>query len=211
MSEQKQMTSSSHHRAWLFSAGIFILLALAATGPLVFKAFADFSSARQAEAELLNSQISAAILNEDYETWASLVTDESLKKRIDASNFSSFAEAYRLLQQGELEAADLIKRRLALKEEFEMVNIKSALIGDAIARRDYQEWRRLVGEDYARDVTEVNFENYAELIDFSQSGILNQATRLQYSLGFKNKLEYSSSHDDVDAGAKPVVEVKTKK
>jgi len=102
MSEQKQMISSSHHRAWLFSAGIFILLVLAAAGPLVFKAFADMSSAHQAEVQSRNANISAAILDDDYEAWSSLVTDESLKAQINASNFDTFAEAYRLLQQGEL-------------------------------------------------------------------------------------------------------------
>ena len=196
MSEQKQMISSSHHRAWLFSAGIFILLVLAAAGPLVFKAFADMSSAHQAEVQSRNASISAAILDDDYEAWASLVTDESLKTQINASNFETFAEAYRLLQQGELEAADLLKKQLALKEEFQVTNAKSALIGDAIARRDYLAWRGLVGEDYARDlVTGANFETYAKLVDASQRGRLNQAARLQYSLGLKTKLNYSSSHD----------------
>mgnify|MGYP001005616535 CR=1 FL=1 len=195
MSEQKQMISSSHHRAWLFSAGIFILLVLAAAGPLVFKAFADMSSAHQAEVQSRNASISAAILDDDYETWASLVTDESLKAQINASNFDTFAEAYRLLQQGELEAADLLKKQLALKEEFQVTNAKSALIGDAIARRDYKAWRSLVGKDYASVVTDANFETYAKLVDASQKGKLNQATRLQYSLGLKTKLNYSSSHD----------------
>lgn len=195
MSEQKQMISSSHHRAWLFSAGIFILLVLAAAGPLVFKAFADMSSAHQAEVQSRNANISAAILDDDYETWASLVTDESLKAQINASNFDTFAEAYRLLQQGELEAADLLKKQLALKEEFQLTNAKSALIGDAIARRDYSAWRELVGENYAKVVNETNFTTYAKLVDASQKGRLNQATRLQYSLGLKKRLEYSSSHD----------------
>ncbi len=196
MSEQKQMISSSHRRVWLFSAGIFILLAVAAAGPLVFKAFADMSSSHQAEVQSRNADISAAILDNDYEAWAELVTDESLKTQINASNFKTFADAYRLLQQGELEEADLLKKQLALKEEFQVVNAKSALIGDAIARRDYKAWRKVVGSDYALDVVNSsNFETYAKLVDVSQKGKLNQAARLQYSLGLKTKLNYSSSHD----------------
>jgi len=53
----------------------------------------------------------------------------------------------------------------------------------------------LVGEDYAKVVNETNFATYAKLVDASQKGRLNQATRLQYSLGLKKRLEYSSSHD----------------
>lgn len=196
MSEQKPVTSSSHLNAWLFSAGIFILLAVAAAGPLVFKAFADMSSSHQEVVQSRNADIKAAILENDYETWSSLVTDDSLKSQINSSNFKNFAEAYRLLQKGELEAVDLLKKQLSLKQEFEVTNAKSALIGDAIARRDYQAWRNLVGADYANDfVNSSNFESYAKLVDSSQKGKLNQAARMQYSLGLKNKLDYSSSHD----------------
>jgi len=198
MSEQKLSAGVSHRRVWVFSAGIFLLLAVFAAGPLVFKAFADVSSAHQQAIQSKNASINQAIIDRDYDTWQSLVTDQELKSKINADNFGTFADAYILLEQGKLEEADILKKQLALKEDYQITSIKSALIGDAIANRDYTAWREVVGESYAAGtVTDGNFGTYARILDAAGSGKLNVSTRLQYSLALKQKLAYGSGHDEV--------------
>ncbi len=196
MSEQKLSAGVSHRRVWVFSAGIFLLLAVFAAGPLVFKAFADVSSAHQQAIQSKNASINQAIIDRDYDTWQSLVTDEMLKSKINADNFGTFADAYILLEQGKLEEADILKKQLALKEDYQVTSIKSALISDAIATRDYNAWREVVGESYAQGVvTENNFSVFAKILDAAGKGKLNVSTRLQYSLALKQKLAYSSGHE----------------
>ncbi|NCA93491.1 hypothetical protein EOM82_09770, partial [bacterium] len=97
------MTLTKHYRAWLLSAGFFLLLAMAMVGPLIFNAMADLSSAEQAAIQARNAAINEAILNRDYNAWSSLNPDKSLVKNINADNFAAFAEAYSLLQQGKVE------------------------------------------------------------------------------------------------------------
>ncbi len=200
MSEQKMSAGVSHRRVWVFSAGIFLLLAVFAAGPLVFKAFADVSSAHQQVIQSKNASINQAIIDKDYDTWQSLVTDQELKSKINADNFSTFADAYILLEQGKLEEADILKKQLALKEDYQVVSIKSALISDAIANKDYSAWREVVGEEYAQNVvTDRNFDAYAKILDAAGKGKLNVSTRLQYQMALKQKLAYSSDHGTVQA------------
>lgn len=194
MSEQKNV--STHYRFWLLSAGIFLLLVLAAAGPLVFKAMADLSSAHVQEIQLKNAAITQAIANNDYATWSSLVDDEELKSQVNASNFADFKAAYLLLEKGKVDEANLLKQEIGLRQKMVNTSITSALMTDAIARRDYNAWRAIVGSDYAKNVvTASNFEAYAKSIDAAGRGKLNVATRLQYSLSLKNKLDYSSSRE----------------
>jgi len=193
MPEQKKI--NNHHRAWLLSGGVFLLLVLAAAGPLVYKAMADLTAAEQQVLQLKNAAITEAIANNDYETWSSLIDDEQLKSQVNASNFIDFASAYLLLEKGKIEEANLIKKSIGIRGRIAETSSISALITDSIARRDYDSWRSLVGSDYAAGmVTPTNFDSYAKALDAAGKGKLNMATRLQYSLGLKYKLDYSSSH-----------------
>lgn len=192
MSEQKNV--STHYRFWLFSAGIFLLLVLAAAGPLVFKAMADFSAAEQQAVQVKNAAITQAITNNDYAAWSALVDDTELKAQVNASNFADFKAAYLLLEKGKIDEANLLKKQIGLREQIANTSVVSALMTDAIARKDYNAWRNIVGPDYAKNVvTASNFEEYARALDAAGRGKLNITTRLQYSLSLKQKLDYSSS------------------
>ncbi len=196
MSEQAKSSLSSHRRVWLFSALIFFLLALAAAGPLVFKAFADASSAHEQVIQARNAAISEAILNNDYNAWDSLVQDQTLKQQINSSNFEAFAEAYRLLEKGMITEAELLKRQVGIKEEMNQNAVVSSMIGQAIVNKDYNLWRQAVGNDYAQGVvTAGNFDKYASFLQDVEKGRLNRAVRYQYDLGVKQKMDYSSSRE----------------
>jgi len=139
-----------------------------------------------------NSAIEMAILNNDYNTWSSLVTDENLKTKITAQNFSQFVEAYRLLQQGKVEEANLIKKQLLLKQSFQAVAIKSEAIEDAIENGNYAAWRAVVGTQEPQ-VNASNFATYASAYKLIEQGKLRQSSFLRRDLGLKPDV-YSSSH-----------------
>lgn len=194
MPEQAKKSFSSHRRVWLFSAAIFFLLALAAAGPLVFKAFADASSAHEQAIQARNAAISEAIVNEDYNTWSSLVQDETLKQQINASNFEAFAEAYRLLEKGMITEAELLKQQVGIKEKMNKNAVVSGMISQAIVEKNYNLWRQAVGSDYAKDVvTADTFDQYASFLKDVERGNMNRAVRYQYNMGIKQKMDYSSS------------------
>lgn len=202
MPVQVQNVKPSHRRFWLLSALIFFLLSVAAAGPLVYKAFADVSSAHDQAIQIRNAAISEAILQNDYNSWASLVLDETIKTQISADNFDTFAEAYRLLEKGMIDEANLLKRQIGLKDEFSQKAVVSKNISNAIVNQDYVAWRAMVGEDHAKGlVTNENFAAYAKVLTAASEGKFNQVTRGQYDLGIKQKMDYSSSHDDVAEGS----------
>ncbi len=192
--EAKKNYFVHHRRALLISAGIFLLLVIAVAAPLIYQAYASTTSAQQQAIQTKNAAISQAIVNNDYNTWSSLVTDPKLKAQVNASNFNSFAQAYRLLEQGKLDEADVIKQQIGLKQALTVATNKSAAISAAIASQDYAAWRTAVGSDQAPEVTADNFKPYAEMLANVESGKLNKATSMQYSLGLKTKIDYSSSH-----------------
>lgn len=183
----------SHWRLLLASAAAFLVLVVASVGPLVW---AGLSSVRIQEIQTKNAAISQAILNKDYSAWQSLVTDERLLSRINEQNFATYAEAFVLLEAGKIEEAELLQVQLGLQQKVQVVSTKSAQISQAIATKDYDTWRALVGANYAGNlVTPDNFSAYADLLSFSEQGKINKANRLEYSLGLKQRVQYSSAHE----------------
>lgn len=196
MIEPLRNNNIGHRRFWLLSAVIFFLLSVAAAGPLVYKAFADVSSAHEQAIQLRNAAISQAIIDNDYDTWASLVQDEKLKSQINAGNFETFAEAYRLLEKGMIDEANLLKKQIGLKEEFSQKASVSGKISLAIANQDYAQWRALVGEDYQSGVVRAdNFSQYAKILKAASEGRFNQVVKGKIDLGIKQRLNYSSSRE----------------
>lgn len=196
MIEPLKNNNIGHRRFWLLSAVIFFLLSVAAAGPLVYKAFADVSSAHEQAIQLRNAAISQAIIDNDYDTWASLVQDEKLKSQINAGNFETFAEAYRLLEKGMIDEANLLKKQIGLKEEFSQKASVSGKISLAIANQDYAQWRALVGEDYQSGVVRAdNFSQYAKILKAASEGRFNQVVKGKIDLGIKQRLNYSSSRE----------------
>lgn len=194
--DSKKSYFARHWRTLVLSAVVFLLLATAAAGPLIYKAYGEMTAAQEQALQQKNAAINQAILNKDYTTWSSLVTDSNLKKQISAGNFSTFADAYRLLEQGKLQEADILQKQLSLKEDFKATVAKSALISDAIANKDYTAWREVVGANEATTVTATNFDSYANILSSIEQGKLNAAAKAQYSLGLKQgATDYTSSHD----------------
>ncbi|MDD2680592.1 MAG: hypothetical protein PHE20_00640 [Patescibacteria group bacterium] len=187
---------SSHGRTLLMSALIFLLLAVVAVGPLVYKVMADLSSAEAEAVQAKNAAISQAIINGDYNTWSSLVDDDKLKAEITAENFGAFAQAYALLEKGEVEVANIFKQQLNLKRTYDISMMKSAIISSAIAEGNYDKWRNAVGQDYAPEVTSGNFKGYADILQKINRGLLNRSSKIQINMGLKQNLNsyYSSSH-----------------
>ncbi|MBN2884525.1 hypothetical protein JXE04_01220 [Patescibacteria group bacterium] len=185
---------STHGRSLWLAAGIFFLLVVVAVGPLVYQVMADLSSEEAQAIQLRNLAISEAIINNDYETWNSLVNDKNLKSEITADNFSIFSQAYILLEQGEVEAADILKKQANLKQTYQVAVVKSALITSALERVDYNTWRATVGANYSPEVNIDNFASYAEIVIKANSGRVNNASKMLVDLGIKQSFDYTSSH-----------------
>lgn len=143
-------------------------------GPLVYT---QINAALEQQVITKNALITQSLVDKDYETWKSLVTDRKLKAQINADNFNDFATAFTLLERGKVEEAQFILKQMGLKKEYQVVESRSALISDAIARGDYNTWRSLVGNNYAITVNADNFGRYAQIIANVSSGKLTQSLR----------------------------------
>lgn len=183
----------THKKLLAFSAIGFILLCLVTLGPIFVKAMMEENAARTLAIQEKNMAIESAIVNNDYQAWSSLVTDENLKSKINSSNFSQFTQIYRLLQQGKLEEADIIKKQLNLKQDFMVVSTKSSLIDAAINNNDYSAWRSIVGASWEPAVNATNFSSYAEAYKLLVRGKLKQADILKQRINLSQKYDYTSS------------------
>lgn len=196
--KQSKPTSSylvEHARILFFSAGFFALLSVAAFGPTVLGVLADLSISQQQAIQTKNAAISRAIANRDYNTWQSLITDEQLKTQVNESNFNTFAEAYALLEKGKIDEANILMKMISLKQQYADSALRTTAISQAIANNDYNTWRQLVGEDYARDlVTDRNFNAYAGVIKKIEAGQVNEGGGFMSAIGLKQTVDYSSSH-----------------
>lgn len=193
MSQKPLLHSYSRRKVWLWSAGLFLILVIFLGGGLVFRAYADISSAHQAVIQTRNAAKTQAILDKDYEAWASLETDVNIKSQINASNFAAFSEAYQLLERGKIAEADVIRRQVNLKEERTSVANVSLAITHSIANRDYQAWRSLVGSQVSPTVNESNFDRYASALIYIDRGEINKSFSTLRSLNLKGGVDFSSS------------------
>ncbi|MFZ4631717.1 MAG: hypothetical protein ACOYL8_00745 [Patescibacteria group bacterium] len=139
-----------------------------------------------------NAQIDSAIMNNDYETWSVLVSDENIKSKVTEQNFSSFTNAYRLLKQGNVEDANPIKISLGLKKSFFQSSSKSQTIKNAIQSNDYKAWRSLVGASTMASVNAENFADYVNAYTAASDGDIAAAN------GFLRKLDLKT--DDFSSG-----------
>jgi len=184
------------NRKFFVIGAVFLFFCLLIAVPILVDAMLTMSAQRNLEIQQKNNVIAAAILNNDYATWSSLVSDEKLKTKVNASNFSQYTTAYQLLQQGKVEEADLIKKQLALKQNFVAVAVKSQEIDNAINANDYNAWRAIVGSDAESKVTSDNFTTYAEAYRLIKQGDLWEANKIKRTIDLKPTLEemyYSSS------------------
>lgn len=196
MLKKLQVYFQTHRKFLVGAAFIFFLLCYLLISPLFVDAMITLSAQRNAAIQQKNQSIETAILNNDYATWSSLVTDANLKAKVNASNFSSFTQAYRLLQQGKVEEADLIKKQLALKKEFSAAAAKSLAIENAIRNNNYSAWRTAVGAGAEPSVNADNFSKYASSYWLITSGNIAAANRVKRDIGVKtviNGVNYSSS------------------
>lgn len=139
-----------------------------------------------------NAQIDSAIMNNDYETWSVLVSDENIKSKVTEQNFSSFTNVYRLLKQGNVEDANPIKISLGLKKSFFQSSSKSQTIKNAIQSNDYKAWRSLVGASTMASVNAENFADYVNAYTAASDGDIAAAN------GFLRKLDLKT--DDFSSG-----------
>lgn len=171
------------HKKRIIVATIALLVLLAVTsGPLLVYAVIKKVEIRNEAIQAKNAQIEAAILNNDFSTWYSLETDKNLKARINQGNFSLYAEAYHLLQQGKVDEANLIKKQLSLKQDFEAVATKSLALDNAIENGDYATWRQIVGSDIPQ-VNQNNFKQYAAAYKLIEAGRIKRASSLMQDIG----------------------------
>lgn len=193
MSYKTFLKDASHRHVWLYSAIIFAFLVVVLGGPLVFRAYADISSAHQEAIQTNNAKKVQAIVDRNYESWASLETDPILKREVNAGNFNAFAEAYTLLERGKIAEADVVKRQLNLKQEYQIVATKSLEISSAIVNQDYEKWRSIVGPYESPQIDASNFERYASAISYVKEGKVNKAFSTLRSLNLKQGTNASSS------------------
>lgn len=184
---------SQHKKAVLLAVAFFSFSAVLAVIPPLVQADISLRAIRDQEIQTKNQQIDYAILNNDYDLWRSLVTNEKLKEKVTRENFPQFAQSYRLLQEGKVEELDLIKKQIALKGDFEQTAEKSKMIDSAINSGDYNLWKQLVGSSRSNKVTEGQFGFFSQAYNFIQQGKLKAADLLKRKIDLKVQPDFSSS------------------
>ncbi len=164
------------------SAIIFFVAVVLVTGPLMANAYLTMKAEQALKISMKNDAIEGAILKNDYKQWSELVNDDSLKSQVNETNFAKFSEAYRLLQKGRLDEADIIKKSLGLKKDFTTATQKSKAINFAIKSNDYAAWRGIVGENVEPSVNADNFKKYTLMYTLILKGQIDQAERVRYSI-----------------------------
>lgn len=196
MKNENHQSITHHPYFWGFVIGVFVLLSVAVAGPLVFRAYADMSSAHDEAIQVKNTAITQAIIDRDYNTWNSLVTDPKIKAGVNSANFDQFAEAYVLLQQGRLEEADVYKKQVGLKVAQRVSVEKSNAIREALADNNYNAWSNIVGPVIASQVPSEKFDTYAESVLLLDAGFVSRASKTQVNIGMREGYGYtSSSHE----------------
>lgn len=188
MFEKFSIYFKTHRKFLIGTSAAFLFFCFLVIGPLFVEAMVALTVQRNAEILQKNSNIEAAILNNDYAAWSSLVSDTNLKSKITADNFSQFTNAYRLLQQGKVEEANIIKKQLALKQDFAAVAVKSQAIETAIDNNNYAAWRTAVGSSAETAVTSENFTTYVDAYILIRQGNMWDANLLKRSIGAKPTL-----------------------
>ena len=76
----------------------------------------DFSKKSPTYNQAFESQITRAMINQDYESWKQLVINEtgSVDPMITADNFPQFVEAWKLANEGKIKEANAIRRELGM-------------------------------------------------------------------------------------------------
>lgn len=191
MTQNQASFYEKHKKTIKFSAISSLFVIALIVGPVFVSAMITASQEKIQAVQARNAAINQAILSGDYNTWRSLIEDEDLKAKVTAANFSQYAEAYRLLQQGKVEEADLIKKQLDLKKQFQEAVSKSQLINEAVANNDYAAWRSIVGSAEPQ-INEGNFSGYAKAYQLIARGNLKKADTVMKNIGVKNDF-YNSS------------------
>lgn len=171
----------------------FVVLIAAVVGPISVDALMTITAQKNLEILNKNNSVESAILQNDYQTWSNLTDDEVLKSQVNAKNFAQFSEAYRLLQTGRIEEANIIKKSISLKQDFGKAAVKSQSIDAAIKYNDYTLWRQIVGENAQQRVNASNFSEYAKAYRLIMEGKLRQAGYVKNRSSLVNKYITGSS------------------
>lgn len=145
----------------------------------------------------LGADLKAALEAGDYEAWVAALGDKEhvFSSIINEDNFDRYAEAWRLKQAGDYEAAAAIYEELGLKGGVGMVkgtmnmDVETrAKMEAAIENTDYAAWKELVGDKgaWAEKITADNFSRYAEAWRLDHDGDHEAAQAIYAELGLDN-------------------------
>ena len=185
------LKENKHH--YKISALLSLAFVVVILVPVIYYTAASITTLQTTAIQEKNSAIETAILNNDYTAWASIETDKSLKSQINSSNFNQFTEAFRFLQQGKLEEANIIKKTISLRADLQEATNKSALITGTIKDDNYIQWRGIVGPTFETQINSFNFSSYAQSYRLIMQGKLKQSNYVKIRSGIKIDSGTSSS------------------
>ena len=166
-----------------------------ALGSLLFAGFsgvnaASNSASSKTEGDANRTAIETAINNGDYTAWLTAIGNNSkLTSKITADNFSEYAAAEKLIQEG-------MTKLKALGVESgcsgcdrggkKMTDVQRTAADTAIANSDYNAWKTAMGDcPMTENITADNFAKYAEAEKLMKSGDTTGAQKIFDELGIK--------------------------
>ncbi len=184
MFQKIKQVALKHKKRIIISLAAFIFLVSITAGPVFVSALMEVNGQRTAEIIAKNTAIEQAIINNDYATWRNLETDNNIKAKVNVNNFPQYVQAYRLLQAGKIEEANLIKEQLNLRNRIASNFGTTSQLDSAIRSRDYNLWRSIVGSQDLT-VTAANFDSFAKSYELIEAGKIQRANTYFKFLGFR--------------------------
>lgn len=122
----------------------------------------------------MNQAVVKALEDNDYDTWKELMGDNKITEAITPENFSQLVKMYQLVQQGDYQGANEIRKELNLPVRPQKVralakNIIRSLadreaIDQAIKNNDYQAWVKAINGQ-GEELSVINESNWSQYVD----------------------------------------------
>ncbi|MFC1640570.1 hypothetical protein ACFL2D_00815 [Patescibacteria group bacterium] len=173
-----------------YIAPIAALAILAGGSTVTTLAMAGDEDGKNAFSETRDA-IREALSNRDYATWQELTADKPIGEQVNEENFDRFADAHDLMNEARGIMDELGIERGPGKgqggpDKPRMSEEDKAAFEQAVTDRDYAAWTELMdGKPISDQITEENFDRFAEAVELKMSGDHEGAKAIMDELGIE--------------------------
>jgi len=143
----------------------------------------------------------------NYRAWEELMGDRGrVAEVVTEENFAKFAQAHKLVEQGDLEGAREIREELGLNQGFQRGGLYKNGKGvdsetrekmwQALETGDYESWKNLKSDrPFVQGLSQEDFEKLVEVHNLRQEGNFEKASKIKDSLGMSKERKGKAMKD----------------